>query len=225
MDGARLGDNAKALLMTRALTEMARLTERLGGRRDTLAGLAGVGDLIVTCTSMHSRNRRAGILIGQGKSAKEAMAEVGAVVFENNETEFPGIFACGNALHVHDLADAVAEESARAGSAAARFVRSGACRTDAVLELKTGEAVACIVPMKLRKTNLEDQVDISLRVRKVFGKNAYLTVAQGNRQLARFARAYLSPSRMERLRLPGRLLEALDPAAGPLTVSVTGEEE
>lgn len=79
-DGCGFGDNAKALLMTRALTEISRLAEKLGGRRDTLAGLAGVGDLIVTCTSMHSRNRRAGILIGQGKSAEEAMREVGAVV-------------------------------------------------------------------------------------------------------------------------------------------------
>ena len=52
----------------------------MGGRKETLAGLAGMGDLIVTCTSMHSRNHRAGILIGQGKSAKEAMDEVGAVV-------------------------------------------------------------------------------------------------------------------------------------------------
>ncbi len=80
VDGCELGDNAKALLMTRALTEMARLTERLGGRSDTLAGLAGVGDLIVTCTSMHSRNRRAGILIGKGKTLDEAAREVGAVV-------------------------------------------------------------------------------------------------------------------------------------------------
>ena len=79
-DGSGLGDNAKALLMTRSLTEMSRLAEKLGGRQDTLAGLAGVGDLIVTCTSMHSRNRRAGILIGQGRSAEEAMKEVGAVV-------------------------------------------------------------------------------------------------------------------------------------------------
>jgi glycerol-3-phosphate dehydrogenase (NAD(P)+) len=80
VDGCELGDNAKALLMTRALTEMARLAEKLGGRSDTLAGLAGVGDLIVTCTSMHSRNRRAGILIGRGKSLDEAAREVGAVV-------------------------------------------------------------------------------------------------------------------------------------------------
>lgn len=79
-DGCGCGDNARALVMTRALTEMSRLAEKLGGRRDTLAGLAGIGDLIVTCTSMHSRNHRAGILIGQGRSAEEAMREVGAVV-------------------------------------------------------------------------------------------------------------------------------------------------
>ena len=65
-DGMGCGDNTKALLMTRGLAEMARLGVALGGRKDTFTGLAGVGDLIVTCTSMHSRNRRCGILIGQG---------------------------------------------------------------------------------------------------------------------------------------------------------------
>ena len=79
-DGLGCGDNTKAMLMTRGLTEMARLGISLGANKDTFAGLAGVGDLIVTCTSMHSRNRRAGILIGQGKSVEEAMKEVGAVV-------------------------------------------------------------------------------------------------------------------------------------------------
>lgn len=79
-DGMGFQDNTKALLMTRAMAEIARLGEKLGGTRLTFGGLAGMGDLIVTCTSMHSRNRRAGILIGQGKSAREAMEEVGAVV-------------------------------------------------------------------------------------------------------------------------------------------------
>lgn len=79
-DGLGLGDNSKAAFMTRGLTEIARLGVTLGARQDTFAGLSGVGDLIVTCCSMHSRNRRAGILIGQGKTAKEAMEEVGAVV-------------------------------------------------------------------------------------------------------------------------------------------------
>ncbi len=79
-DGLGYGDNTKAMLMTRGLTEIARLGVSLGANRETFAGLAGVGDLIVTCTSMHSRNRRAGILIGQGKSPREAIETVGAAV-------------------------------------------------------------------------------------------------------------------------------------------------
>lgn len=79
-DGLGLGDNSKAAFMTRGLTEIARLGVKLGAHQETFAGLSGVGDLIVTCCSMHSRNRRAGILIGQGKTAEEAMREVGATV-------------------------------------------------------------------------------------------------------------------------------------------------
>ena len=79
-DGLGCGDNTKAMLMTRGLTESARRGVSLGARKETFAGLTGVGDLIVTCTSMHSRNRRAGILIGQGKTPQQAMKEVGAVV-------------------------------------------------------------------------------------------------------------------------------------------------
>lgn len=79
-DGLQCGDNAKAMLMTRGLTEVARLAVAIGGSKDTIAGLAGVGDLIVTCTSHHSRNYRAGVLIGQGKTPAVAMDMVGSVV-------------------------------------------------------------------------------------------------------------------------------------------------
>ena len=79
-DGLGYGDNTKAMLMTRGLTEMGRLGVSMGARKETFAGLSGVGDLIVTCTSMHSRNRRAGILIGQGVAPMDAMEQVGAVV-------------------------------------------------------------------------------------------------------------------------------------------------
>ena len=78
--GLGLQDNTKALLITRAMAELTRLGEQLGGTRRTFGGLAGMGDMIVTCTSMHSRNNRAGMLIGQGKTVEEAMKEVGAVV-------------------------------------------------------------------------------------------------------------------------------------------------
>lgn len=79
-DGLGYGDNTKAALITRGITEIARLGIAMGGRFETFCGLTGIGDLIVTCASMHSRNRRAGILIGKGYSMDEAMKEVKMVV-------------------------------------------------------------------------------------------------------------------------------------------------
>ncbi len=79
-DGLGLGDNAKAALVSRGVAEMRRLAEAAGARPDTFAGLAGMGDLIVTCWSPAGRNRRAGELIAQGATAEEARAEIGMVV-------------------------------------------------------------------------------------------------------------------------------------------------
>ena len=79
-DGLGYGDNTKAALITRGIAEIARLGTVMGGRWETFVGLTGIGDLIVTCASMHSRNRRAGILIGQGYTMEEAMKEVKMVV-------------------------------------------------------------------------------------------------------------------------------------------------
>jgi glycerol-3-phosphate dehydrogenase (NAD(P)+) len=80
VDGLGLGDNGKAALITRGLVEMARLGEACGARPETFAGLAGMGDLMVTCWSRHGRNRKAGELIAQGASPAEAVAEIGHVV-------------------------------------------------------------------------------------------------------------------------------------------------
>jgi glycerol-3-phosphate dehydrogenase (NAD(P)+) len=80
VDGLGLGDNAKAALISRGLAEMTRLGEACGARQETFAGLAGMGDLIVTCWSRHSRNRRAGELIAAGASPEEAAAQIGMVV-------------------------------------------------------------------------------------------------------------------------------------------------
>lgn len=79
-DGLGYGDNTKAALITRGIAEISRLGVAMGGRFETFCGLTGIGDLIVTCASMHSRNRRAGILIGQGYTMKQAMDEVKMVV-------------------------------------------------------------------------------------------------------------------------------------------------
>jgi glycerol-3-phosphate dehydrogenase (NAD(P)+) len=80
VDGLELGDNSKAALITRGLAEMSRLGEAAGARPETFAGLAGMGDLIVTCWSRHGRNRRAGELIAQGVSRDAAVAEIGQTV-------------------------------------------------------------------------------------------------------------------------------------------------
>ena len=79
-DGLGCGDNTKAALITRGIAEIARLGIAMGGKQQTFYGLSGIGDLIVTCASMHSRNRRAGILIGKGYTMDEAMKEVQMVV-------------------------------------------------------------------------------------------------------------------------------------------------
>lgn len=97
-DGMGYGDNAKAALMTRGLREIMRLGLTLGAKMETFTGLTGIGDLIVTCTSMHSRNRRCGIMIGEGLSRAEAEAKVGMVV--------EGIYATKAAYHLakeHDI--------------------------------------------------------------------------------------------------------------------------
>ena len=79
-DGLGYGDNTKAALITRGIAEISRLGVKMGGKIESFTGLTGIGDLIVTCASVHSRNRKAGYLIGQGKSVREAMDEVQMVV-------------------------------------------------------------------------------------------------------------------------------------------------
>jgi glycerol-3-phosphate dehydrogenase (NAD(P)+) len=93
-DGVGYGDNTKAALMTRGMSEITKIGLTLGGKKETFSGLSGIGDLIVTCTSMHSRNRRAGILIGKGATLEEATAEIGMVV--------EGIKACRAFYHLKE---------------------------------------------------------------------------------------------------------------------------
>lgn len=93
-DGLNFGDNAKAALITRGIAEISRLGQAMGADKETFSGLSGIGDLIVTCTSMHSRNRRMGILVGSGKNAKTALEQVGMTV--------EGYYACEIAYTLKD---------------------------------------------------------------------------------------------------------------------------
>lgn len=126
-DGLGYGDNTKAALMTRGLAEMARLGTAMGANEKTFMGLSGVGDLIVTCTSMHSRNRRAGILLGQGKSLQETLDTVHMVVEGVNTVK-----AAYEMAHRHGVEMPIVNE-------AYNILYNGADARKAVLSLMTRE--------------------------------------------------------------------------------------
>ncbi len=120
IDGLGLGDNTIAALITRGINEMSELGVKMGGKKMTFAGLSGIGDLVVTCTSKHSRNRRFGKLLGEGKSVDEALKTVGMTVesyyatasayelSQKHNIEMPIITECYNVLYNNgDLKDAV----------------------------------------------------------------------------------------------------------------------
>ena len=140
----------------------------------------------------------------------------GAVVYENMETGIPGVFACGNVVHVHDLVDFVSGESDRAGAAAAAYVLHGETLDAAVLDLVPGNGVGYTVPQRVRPADVDKGVEISFRVRQNYGPSQ-ITITCGEKQLARFKRQRMAPGEMEHITLPGVLLAKAD---GPLTVAV-----
>lgn len=126
-DGLGYGDNTKAALMTRGLAEIARLGEAMGAKPVTFMGLSGVGDLIVTCTSMHSRNRRAGILLGEGNSLDETLKKVHMVVEGVNTAT-----AAYELAHRYNIEMPIVEQ-------AYGILYEGKNARDAVLDLMTRE--------------------------------------------------------------------------------------
>lgn len=143
----------------------------------------------------------------------------GAAVYENMETSIPGVFACGNVLQVHDLVDFVSEESARAGAAAADYIRNGETSSRRVLSMENGNAVSYTVPQRIRMEAVDQGVQVFFRVNRVFEKSA-VTVTAGEKQIARFKREHLAPGEMERIFLPEKLLAL---AEGE-TITVSAEE-
>ena len=146
----------------------------------------------------------------------------GAVVYENMETSLPGVFACGNVAHVHDLVDFVTAESQRAGAAAADYVLAGGREgSAAVLEVKNGDGVTYTVPQRIRPGLVEKGCGLFFRVNRVCGDSEIL-VTSGETPIARFSREHLAPGEMEHIVLPRVLL---DRAAGELTVSIREVEK
>lgn len=140
----------------------------------------------------------------------------GAVVFENMETGVPGIFACGNVVHVHDLVDYVSAESERAGAAAAAWVQGKHAAGEA-LELKNGDGVSYTVPQHLRLDALEKPARVFFRVNRVTHAAEVLATDADGKTVARFKREHMAPGEMEQVALPPQLLKQ---ARGPVTLSI-----
>ena len=123
----------------------------------------------------------------------------GAIVYENMETSVPGIFACGNVVHVHDLVDYVSAESERAGAAAAEFVQKG-LENEEALQLKNGSGVSYTVPQQIRVSRIEKIADVFFRVRQVY-KKSVIVVSDGEKVLASYKREHMAPGEMEHILL------------------------
>lgn len=158
-------------------------------------------------------SRKTGIVIDRRTS--------GPVVNEMMETSIPGIFACGNVVHVHDLVDFVSAEARKAGKAAAKFVKDEV-QNGEYIELKNGFGVIYTVPQKYRVENIENFLEISMRVNNIY-KNMRLQVKDGDTVLVNMKKAHLAPGEMEKVVVPKKLLESVK--GNELVVCLVPEEE
>lgn len=160
-------------------------------------------------------------LIPENELTRDAGIEMdartnGAVVLENRETSAEGVFACGNALHVHDLVDFVTAESMAAGEAAADYVQNGERSRSDVINVVTDSNIGYTVPQKFRVDS--DKVEFYFRVRRVF-KNSKINVTCGDSLIASFKREHMAPGEMENIKIPKVLLSKIE--GGEIKISAS----
>lgn len=134
----------------------------------------------------------------------------GAVVYEDMQTEIPGIFACGNVLHVHDLVDFVTKESMRAGQSAAEYIKQPYTHSQNILQVLNVDGVGYTVPQKIDLDKMNKFVEIFFRVRQVF-ENATVEVKQGDTIIMSTKKEHLLPAEMEKIVLPKKFLLESNP--------------
>ena len=131
----------------------------------------------------------------------------GPRVFENMETSIPGVFACGNVVHVHDLVDFVTAEAEKAGRSAAEYVLHGAAADGRMFATACGACVTYTVPQQIRLAAMGDKTEVSFRVNRSFAKSRILVTDETGAVVARFARQHMAPGEMEHIALPRVLLD------------------
>ncbi len=165
-------------------------------------------------------------LIPENELTREAKIEIdprtnGAKVLENKETSAEGIFACGNALHVHDLVDFVTAESTSAGEAAAYHVINGEKDREKIINVKTNGEIGYTVPQNFR-SDCENGVEFYFRVRKVF-KKSKIVVKDGEKIIANFKRQHMAPGEMEKILIPKVLTDKV--TSNEITISAEEDEQ
>lgn len=166
-------------------------------------------------------------LIPENELSKSAGIELdprtnGPVVFENMETSIPGIFACGNVVHVHDLVDFVTAESQKAGKFAANYVENQAKYSAKTIRLKNGTGVTYTVPQKVRMDNVEKTIEIFFRVNNVYDTISIMVKDASGNSIAKYQRERMAPGEMEKISIPKALLEKID--GDELILSLEKEE-
>ena len=164
-------------------------------------------------------------LIPENELSKNAGIELdsrtnGLIVSESMETSLEGVFACGNAVHVHDLVDFVTEESRNAGKNAAKYIK-GKKRGEKFVEIKNGTNINYTVPQKVEVDSIDKNLTIFMRVRDVF-KNKFIVVRdEDNNVIQKFKKLHLAPAEMERITIQKDKLEGIE---GTITVSLEDGE-
>ena len=150
-------------------------------------------------------------LIPENELSRDAKLDLdtktsGPFVYENMETSVPGMFACGNVVHVHDLVDFVTAESIKAGTSAASYILEQAAEPAQCLTIKNGDHVTYVVPQKIRNENVERRTELFFRVNKVFDDSQILIKSQGE-VLAKQKKTYIVPGEMEKFKLSKKVLD------------------
>lgn len=145
----------------------------------------------------------------------------GALVYEDMQTCYEGIFACGNVLHVHDLVDFVSAESAKAGRFAAEYIKNGvSANRNGLVELVNGEGVSYTVPQYFSPERIEKSLEVFFRVKAKY-ENAVIEVRNEKEIIASYKREFMAPAEMERIKIPKKLIEGVK---NRLTISIGGTE-